>query len=720
MVRMTAAPGFTEADIERLAGSRSFERGTEYMDEVTDLEISESQVTATVYGTDRYRVTLSTGGGQLAGVCTCPHGLEGNFCKHCVATGLVVLELSDDLPEILQASQARETSLRSWLESLSHKELLTELLDVIADDPDLRRRFELRAAAEHGDAATIRRAVRELIQVTGYLEYDQAWDYAHRVGKAADAIGSLIEAGGAAQAIGITREAIALLTEAYESVDDSSGMIGDCAHQLLDMHLSACQGAPPDPISLASYLTGLVLNDGYGLAPDLAGYTDLLGDTGTAWMRQRITEAFGQHPHDYRARTLMEAIVKAEGNVDALISIYASDLDDRGTGHLRIIRELDEAGRHDEALSWAERGLREAGRPDNQLVDYLADRYAADDRGDKVLALRRSRFEAERILANYQSLRRAATESGTWSADRAKALAQLREDASSAPPQGYFSWAWAGPVLVDALIDDGDLDQAWTAVTTGAAKSTVTHAQRLRLADELAPTRPADALPVYLAAIEPLRSQTGDKTYQQMARLLVSARGCHETLGTTAAFRRYLTLLRMDQKRKRNLTKILDANGLRLPLHVAGAADEAGDERIGDVGYRVVRWAEGRLVQAHRVTLTDVLRPDEHHQPGVRLRVERKVIRTTGTQVRCQCGTEPAQQVASTDREPLIIDQHRLAHLERHRSLAPMGTCDRRRNLGNPVPQDLHIGRIQNAQGTHGMRTRGDNPRRRTGPELAH
>ena len=562
MVRMAAAPGFTEADIQRVAESRSFERGMEYVDAVADLEISDSRVTATVYGSHRYRVTLTAGGGQLAGTCTCPHSQEGFFCKHCVATGLAVLELGDDLPGHLQASQARETSLRSWLESLSQKELLAELLDLIADDPDLRRRFELRAAAEHADAAAIRRAVRELIEVTGYIEYDQAWNYAFGVDKAVDAIGSLIDAGGAAQAIGIAREAIALLTGAFESADDSSGMIGDSATHLLNVHLRACQAAPPDPVSLADYLAGLLLNDDYGLAPDLADYASLLGDAGTARARQCIAAAFGESPHAYRARSLMEAIVKAEGDVDALIAIYAAELDDRGSAHLRIARELDGAGRHGEALGWAERGLRDAGRPDDQLVDYLADRYAADGRAEDVLALRRSRFEAERTLAHYQALRRAAGDSGTWGADQAEALARLREDARMGPTRGYFNWAWGGPVLVEALIDDGDLDDAWTAVTTGAAKTSATQDQRLRVADGLASARPADALPVYLTAIEPLRSQTGDQTYRQVARLLLSARSCHEKLGTTAEFARYLAALRADQKRKRNLMKILDANGL--------------------------------------------------------------------------------------------------------------------------------------------------------------
>jgi hypothetical protein len=49
MVRMTASPGFTEADIQREAGSKSFGRGMEYVDAVTDLEISDSQVTASVF-----------------------------------------------------------------------------------------------------------------------------------------------------------------------------------------------------------------------------------------------------------------------------------------------------------------------------------------------------------------------------------------------------------------------------------------------------------------------------------------------------------------------------------------------------------------------------------------------------------------------------------------------------------------------------------------------
>jgi hypothetical protein len=69
-------------------------------------------------------------------------------------------------------------------------------------------------------------------------------------------------------------------------------------------------------------------------------------------------------------------------------------------------------------------------------------------------------------------------------------------------------------------------------------------------------------LAVYLNAITPLTKQTGDTVYHQMARLLLSARACHEALGTPDKFRQYLTVLRMSQKRKRNLMEILADNGL--------------------------------------------------------------------------------------------------------------------------------------------------------------
>ncbi|MFF9864028.1 hypothetical protein ACF1G0_01145 [Streptomyces sp. NPDC013953] len=55
----------------------------------------------------------------------------------------------------------------------------------------------------------------------------------------------------------------------------------------------------------------------------------------------------------------MERLVKAKGDVDAVVALYSQDLDPSGATHLRIAEELEAAGRAGEALMWAERGIRD-------------------------------------------------------------------------------------------------------------------------------------------------------------------------------------------------------------------------------------------------------------------------------------------------------------------------------------------------------------------------
>jgi uncharacterized Zn finger protein len=547
---------FTEVDLKMAAGPRSYDRGLDYLSQVKDLDFDGSEITATVYGSDAYEVCLIVDTGRsgnvvLVGDCSCPFGQEGNFCKHCVATGLAALKLAEKR-QAIPASREQRDLLVSWLASLSRDELVAEILELLDGDRDLRRRFELRAAARRANVGQVRSAVQNLVERDGFIEYAGARDYARDVSRAAEAIDALINGATDQDAIYLARDALDWVTEAYSSADDSSGSIGTAAHELLAVHLRACRAAPPDPVDLGEYLADVIIADNYGLAPDPQDYADLLGDAGTTAIREYIAAVYEARPEQWKVRNLMESLLKAEGDIDALVAFYSAHLDDRGQQHLTIARVLDEAGRPGDALDWAERGVGKAARPDGRLIDYVGARYKAAGRRDDVVELRRSVFQAERSLASYRALRQAATDAGTWQAERPKALAELREDAKI-----RTAWAWNSVVLIDALLDDGDPDAAWTAADSGASQD-----QWIRLADSLVATRPADALAVYLKAITPLTTQTGDNVYHQMARLLLSARACHQALGTPGEFRQYLTVLRMSQKRKRNLMKILADNGL--------------------------------------------------------------------------------------------------------------------------------------------------------------
>lgn len=144
--------GFGEDDLKALAGARSFERGLGYLDAVSGLDVGEGSVTAVVHGTDVYEVELTLDGGDgISGWCDCPYGQEGNFCKHCVAVGLAVLRRAKTIPQQRAAARARSSGLEAWLSGLSREQLLVLVREQVAEDRELRRRLELRAAAARSD-----------------------------------------------------------------------------------------------------------------------------------------------------------------------------------------------------------------------------------------------------------------------------------------------------------------------------------------------------------------------------------------------------------------------------------------------------------------------------------------------------------------------------------------------------------------------------------------
>ncbi|MER6531671.1 hypothetical protein [Streptomyces sp. NPDC001508] len=554
----------TEANLRALAGARSFERGLGYLDAVSKVEVGDDWITATVHGTQRYEAELTLDGpGGLAGTCDCPYGLEGNFCKHLVALGLTALAQRQSLPRQRKAARKRAQDLDGWLSALSKDELLALLREQIEEDRQLRRRLELRAATAHGDLATVRARIRDLLDIRpfaqhGYVEYADARAYAEQAGQAVPAIGALTGSGRAAEAITLAREAMLLLAEAVESVDDSDGWLGQIGTDLADAHLDACRAARPDPGELARWLVGHALGDiDDGLTDiDPLDYEDVLGDEGMAVLRKSAVEAWRRNRTGWAEKYLMERLAKAGGDVDAVIAVHAADLAPSGHTHLVIARELDTARRSDEALRWAERGIRETrdlAAVDTALVDYLCDRYARADRLSDALTVRRDHFGARRSLLAYQQLRAAAQAADSWPAERERALTLLRADAEQRKPGWY-----AGPVLVDALLDDKDVDAAWQAATETGAHDR----QWLTLADQTRADRPADALGVYLRLAEPLTQQTGNPVYEQLVSLLLSIRDCHRRLGTPDEFTAYVRALRTAQKRKRNLMRRMDEHGL--------------------------------------------------------------------------------------------------------------------------------------------------------------
>ncbi len=559
---------FTEADVRAAADGRSFERGRASVGAVTALEAGNGVISAIVRGTEEYRVELTGAGGRLGGWCDCPRGREGSFCKHCVAVGLAVLRNAPFVPAPRAAGRDRDVAvggLHSWLASLSREELLGLAREHAAEDDDWRSLLGLRAAVASGDADGVAARIGALLSPGGfarhgYLEPGEAWRYARRVREAARAVAGLTGRGHAARAAELGERALELAAAACHGAGDQAGALGAACDELVGAHQRACAAAPPDPAALAGFLARRMLSGDSLPRVTPEGYLAALGRPGLARLRQTLAGAWQASRARWPAGEALERVLRAAGDVDALVGVITSGADERGQAHLRAAAELDQAARPAEALALAERGLQEASDPCDELIDYLSRRYEAAGRDCDALAVRRAAFLARRDLPAYQRLRRAARRAGDWPAAREWALGLLREGAGGAPGRVPAAAArrTAGPVLIEALLDDGDLERAWE-----SAGGVATQEQWLRLADLVAPEHPERALGVYLRQIASLRRETGERAYLRLARLLESARQCHQRLGSEAEFDAYLRALRSWARRRRALMAILDARGLR-------------------------------------------------------------------------------------------------------------------------------------------------------------
>lgn len=546
---------FSEADLRALAGPRSYERGTKYLDAITAIDEVPGGVVATVHGTGRYTVRLHNRRGRLSGDCSCPHGQEGAFCKHCVAVGLSLLTDADehaDDPDAPTQTQRHRASLelRTFLASLDKAELVDLIHDRAQEDPMLNRQLALRAAAGQGapDVSLLRRQVDSL-RARGFVDYNGSFDYASKANDVLDALAELLPRHAAA--VGpLIRRALERITKALEQVDDSSGLVGDAAGRAGELYAAACDAAPPDPVKLARWLIDFQL-DGPGWPDlDVSMFRGALAQRGMAAYRSYLGQLRDALPGDgdrfehrrFTITHLREELAQADRDVDGLVAIYAEDLS-VPYQYVQIGGALRKAGRRGEAIDWVERGIRDANRADGRLDDLLAELYQETGRHTDALAVRKRSFAARPELSTYSVLRTAAQNVDAWPATREWAIEVLRTGATRG---GYF----ADP-LVAVLLDEDDVDSAWAAAGDFGCSPSV----RLRLADRRARTHPADAIPAYIAAVDAALDRKNASAYRDAIKLLATLKTLHERAGRR--FSDYLDPLKEIHRRKtRFLTEL--------------------------------------------------------------------------------------------------------------------------------------------------------------------
>ena len=312
-----------------------------------------------------------------------PHAADGNFCKHCVAVGLAWLAGRTE-GERPRGRSGRAKQRDPWrdIERFLAKQppaaLIELLLDVARRDDPLYQRLLLKANQVRGGSSVVtafRRAIDDATQVDGFVGWREARTFAEGIRQVAD------------------------------SLDACSASKRRCP--------SACA------VSMA------------------ATYAKALGKVGLQRYRElaeaewsKVTlrnDENGYDAHRAAIARVMERLAEAGGDVDELVAIKAKDLSS-GYRYLAIAEVLTKAGRANEALAWAERGLKAfPDRPDDRLRDFLVSAYLKRRRNVEALQLTWAQFEERTGLEGFIRLHRIAGKLGAWPEQRERALTAHRQ-----------------------------------------------------------------------------------------------------------------------------------------------------------------------------------------------------------------------------------------------------------------------------------------------------
>jgi uncharacterized Zn finger protein len=569
----------TAKNLRALAGGRSFERGEEYYEDGAVGPVSEKTgvISAKVHGSRTYEVRLKVvpaekGKVRLDHTCTCPVGGDGDFCKHCVALGLAWLEKSADIAEAdiidplsISNIPVSDADIRIWLESQESNLIQDMLMAQVGTDGRLREELVLKITKEKAvgiDVNAYRKGLRAAFHTGGSVDYYEMSEFTDGIDDEVDRLERLFEEGFATETMQLCEYAFQLANDAVQECDDSNGYFIGIAERLGTLHLDACMAAKPDPTELASRLFNIEMRGSdldifYGAAD---GYKDVLGREGLAEYR-RLAEAEwakatakGSTPTRIITH-IMESLARADGDLDALIAIKQRNLT-HAYNYLEIAEICRKDGRTDEALEWAEKGLKAFPKnPGSRLLDFLAEEYHRRKRYDEAYRQYWTQFADQSGLQQYIKLLDYAQKIKRDQTARNEALALVRKeiDAEKAKSRGK----WAPPLdhsrLVEIFLWEKDFDTAWDEATRGGCRDSFW----LKLAAAREKDHPADAVPVYQRMVEPIISRMKNDAYEEATRMVEHIRELMRGMGQQAGFTAYLADLKLRHKPKRNLMKLL-------------------------------------------------------------------------------------------------------------------------------------------------------------------
>ena len=230
---------------------------------------------------------------------------------------------------------------------------------------DVERQVRLIAARGAGDLAQLRAEVDRGLRTRRFLDYRESAGWALAARPIVAELEKAVEASPSRALVELLQRAVGHVVKVIMHADDSDGLIGDLARDLLALHARACDAGVADPVELAAWMVRFGFDDQDFFEVDPVRYASALGEDGLAAYRDAV--AARRDGDSFAVRYARERLAILDRDVDALVKLLGGDLTSPYQ-FIRVAEAMGELGLDDEVLAWATT----RHRADQRLADRPA------------------------------------------------------------------------------------------------------------------------------------------------------------------------------------------------------------------------------------------------------------------------------------------------------------------------------------------------------------
>jgi hypothetical protein len=439
---------------------------------------------------------------------------------------------------------SRDEAFQSMVDRLTEDEL-REIVEAACDDDHVVTAVRL-AAGRAGNAEgldVLRCVIDDTLRTRRFIDYREAPSYSGDAQPLLAELERLARVSPSQELATLIERAVDHIVGVVLHADDSDGLIGSLVEDLLQLHVDLCATGIADPLKLARWMIRFSFDKQDIFTVDPVVYAKALGDRGVARYRSEVQARLDAGDETFAVRHAEERLATLDGDVDRLIRLLGGDLN-APYQFIRVAEAMAELDRDDDVLAWSTRGIAETtGWQVATLFDLAAAVIARRGHVDQLVDLRRTQHSIMTSAKSYALLKAVCTLNNSWEYERDPARALLADCDRSG--------------LLDVLLSDGDVDQAWAlAVEPPEWELGVERWQRLAAAVE--PSSPTDAFGVYSRLADVQLETAGRSSYHRAVRHLKDARRASVAAGLGTEFRQHVSAIRERYRRRPALLETLN------------------------------------------------------------------------------------------------------------------------------------------------------------------